>query len=315
MTARSMLAGAAATLSAISAAIGAFASAVPTESVIGPLARMLDAYTPWWLGFAIAVALLAMTLGARRIELALAIAVAVGGGLQLLSYRDVTRTIDLGQTPDLRVLFFNANADNAENGERIVEAAIETRADILIFAEAEALLDHLDALNAAFGFVSPCQGETCELLIATNLPMIRSWQLQLNPAWPERYAVTEVEVPDRGSVFIAAGHLAKPWMSGISEPELAQVTAQLNWLTGPTIIVGDFNMPAWSRPMRALLQDTGFRAVRFGPGTWPVSAPGWLRLPIDHVLTREDVTLTSVAPFGEALGSNHAGVLAGAALP
>jgi hypothetical protein len=48
-------------------------------------------------------------------------------------------------------------------------------------------------------------GETCELLIATNLPVLRSWQLSLNPAWAERYAVLEVEVPDRGTLFVAAG--------------------------------------------------------------------------------------------------------------
>ena len=91
-------------------------------------------------------------------------------------------------------------------------------------------------------------------------------------------------------------------MSGIAEPELARLTAQLNWLDGPSVVVGDFNMPPWSRPMRGLLGDTGFRAIRGGPGTWPASTAAPLRLPIDHVLVRDDVF---EALFGERLYGDH----------
>ena len=315
MTARPMFAGASAALSAMMAAVAMLAWAIPTGNVAGPLARMLDGYAPWLLGAALAPTFLCAALGARRTGAALTLLIAAGGIVQVGAYRDVTRPLEPALEADHGVLFFNALAGNDGNGARIVEAAIATGADVLIFAEAEALLAELDTLGDAYAFVSPCTEGACELLIATNLPVIRSWRLELNPAWPARYAVLEVEVPDHGPVFVAAVHVAKPWMSGIAEPELARLTAQLTWLDGPSVVVGDFNMPPWSRPMRGLLGDTGFRAIRGGPGTWPVSAAAPLRLPIDHVLVRDDVAVTSVVPFGADLGSNHLGLIAGIALP
>jgi endonuclease/exonuclease/phosphatase (EEP) superfamily protein YafD len=233
--------------------------------------------------------------------------------VQAIGYREVARAVDPAAAADLSVLFFNAYAGNSEDGARIVEAAIATGADMLVFAEAGALVDDLDALTAAYDFVSPCRGETCELLIATNLPVLRSWQLPLNAAWAERYAVTEVEVPGHGTVFIAAAHLSKPWLTGIAEAELARLEAQLNWLSGPSVVVGDFNMPPWSGPMRRLLDDTGFLTVRFGPGTWPSDAA--LRLPIDHVLLRGDAGLAGMETLGADLGSNHLGIVADIVLP
>lgn len=315
MNVRPMIAGGVAALSLLATLAGGVSAWVPTASVLGPLARMLDAYAPWLLGIGLALAALTMALQAWRTGAVLALICVVAGIAQVSAYRDLTRPADSARAPDLQVLFFNAFAQNGDNGTRIVEAAVATGADILVFAEAEALLGEIDALEAAYAFVSPCRGETCELLIATNLPVLRSWQLQLNPGWAERYAVLEVDLPGRGPVFVAASHLAKPWMSGLAEPELAQLTAQLNWLTGPSVVIGDFNMPPWSGPMRELLQETGFFAPRLGPGTWPASALPALRLPIDHVLVRGGTTLTSLTPFGADLGSNHLGFLAGIALP
>jgi endonuclease/exonuclease/phosphatase (EEP) superfamily protein YafD len=65
--------------------------------------------------------------------------------------------------------------------------------------------------------------------------------------------------------------------------------------------------------MRALLDDTGFRTVRFGPGTWPSDAA--LRLPIDHVLLRGDAGLAGMETLGADLGSNHLGIVADIVLP
>jgi endonuclease/exonuclease/phosphatase (EEP) superfamily protein YafD len=314
MSARPMMAGAAATLSLMAAGGGLAAWALPTASVAGPLARVLDGYTPWLLVLGLCLGALTLALGARRIGAVCVLCAVAASVAPFAAYRDVTRGADAALTADLSVVFFNAFAQNDENAARIVDAAIGTGADILVFAEAEALIDQLDTLRATYAFVSPCSAAACELLIATDLPVLRSWQLQLNPAWPDRYAVAELDLPGQGPLFLAVGHLAKPWMSGIAGPELARVTAQMNWLNGPSVVVGDFNMPPWSHPMRTLLRDTGFRAPRGGPGTWPAGAAAMMRLPIDHVLVREDVALVAVETFGEGLGSNHLGIVAQIAL-
>ncbi|MEM6483280.1 MAG: endonuclease/exonuclease/phosphatase family protein, partial [Pseudomonadota bacterium] len=104
-------------------------------------------------------------------------------------------------------------------------------------------------------------------------------------------------------------HLVKPWFSGVSEPEIEKLVAQYNWLSGPSLAIGDFNMAPWSRPMRGILDQTGFRAVRGQPATWP-AFPGPIRLPIDQLLVRDRVRVVNIETFGGHLRSNHLGIIA-----
>lgn len=304
------LAGAAAFLALIALAIGAGAGLVPIEHALAPLARILETVSPWLMGLGLMAAGLSFGLGLRRVGMGLVLLACVSGAAFLVSIR--AQSVPQATGPaDLRVLFFNVEIGN-DAGDEIITAALASGADILVFAEARPLEGQLDRLRAAFSFVSTCGPEVCELLVASNLDVIRSWQLQLNPAWPARYSVLELDWPGDAraeeTVFLAVSHLVKPWMSGLAEPELARLTAQLNWLEGPSLVVGDFNMPPWSRPMRALLAETGFRVVRGQPGSWPAEGP--IRLPIDQLLLRDGVEAHAVTRFGAGLGSNHLGFVA-----
>lgn len=315
MRVRSGFAGASLAASAMLLGIGAGSQLVPTLHPLGALARMLDAFSPAFVAAGLVCALISIVLGARWIGALLFGLCVLAGGALVSGYRDVTVPLAEGATgSSLRVLFFNADQGNTASAEAIVTAAIAASPDILIFAEADAVRPQLDRLGEAYNFVSDCTAEACELLIATNLNVRRSWQLQLNPVWAERYAVLEVETQDETPVFIAAVHLAKPWLSGIAESEMARLQAQLNWFEGPVAVVGDFNMPPWSRPMRVVLRDTGFRALRGQPATWPVD-PGPTLLPIDQILTRDGVQVQSVEVFGAGLGSNHLGLIADISVP
>ena len=280
---------------------------VPTGHVLAPLARIFDAFSPWFLGFGLMAAAVAVLLGLRRVGLGLALM----AGLSGLVLWAGTRAQSVPTVPgpaEVRVLFFNVEIGN-DAGDQILTAALASGADILVFAEARPLAAGLDRLRAAYGFVSPCDPDACELLVASNLEIRRTWELQFTPAWPARYRVLELDWPGAEPVFLAVSHLVKPWMSGLAEPELAQLGAQLDWLEGPSLVVGDFNMPPWSRPMRTLLDETGFRAVRGQPGGWPVWG-GPVRLPIDQLLLRDGVAATAVTGFGAGLGSNHLGFVA-----
>jgi endonuclease/exonuclease/phosphatase (EEP) superfamily protein YafD len=104
-------------------------------------------------------------------------------------------------------------------------------------------------------------------------------------------------------------------MSGIAEAELARLTAQLNWLTGPSVVVGDFNMPPGAARCAGSWTTPASRTARAAPATWPADAPAMLRLPIDHVLVRDEVALGAVESFGAGFGSNHLGLVADIVLP
>ncbi|MGP1358193.1 endonuclease/exonuclease/phosphatase family protein [Roseicyclus sp.] len=313
MSVRAGFAGACAALSLVATGAAFFGWVCPTECVFGPLARMLDAFAPGLLALGLGFAVVAALLGGRFAGGVLALLALAGGGLHVSSYRAHTLPAVPGAEAALRVLFFNVRADNTASAAEIVEAARVSGADIAVFAEASALRPALDALGEAYAFVTPCAEEACEILVATSLPVRRSWRLSLNAAWPDRYAVLEVEVPGQGPLFLAASHLVKPWMSGIAEPEIARLTAQWGWFEGPVIAVGDFNMAPWSRPMRVLMEETGFRGLRGQPGTW-AAAPGIPALPIDQVLVRGGPRVVAFETFGAGLGSNHLGFVADIAL-
>ena len=309
VTTRWALAGAVATLSALALLVAVGAWVIPTTMLLGPFARLLDAPAPIFLGVALALALATAALGPRRLGLALAILSISTGLVGLQGYFAVTAPPVAGEARDLRILFFNAEYPEAEAQDRLVDAILAADADIVVLAETELSGPARAGLDAAYPFVSPCLPEVCDMLIASRRPVLRFWRLQLNAAWPDRYAVAEVELASGAPLFVSAVHLVKPWFSGIAESEIGRLTAQYAWFDGPAVAVGDYNMTPWSRPMRRLLATTGFRAVRGQVGTWPAEAPMG-RFPIDQVLVREGVRVTTIETFGRELGSNHLGLVA-----
>ncbi|MEJ6394286.1 endonuclease/exonuclease/phosphatase family protein [Gymnodinialimonas sp. 2305UL16-5] len=308
------MAGAAAALSAVALGSAALATLTPTRMVWGALARMLDAITPLILALALVFALLTLALGARKLGGLLVAASLIASAALYASYRAVTLPLVPDEEPALSVLFFNVEGRNRDSAPAILSAAMQSGADVLVFAEASALLADVDRLRDAYDFVSPCVIGSCELLIATNRPVTRHWQLRLNPVWSERYAVTEIETITGAPLFLVANHLAKPWLSGIAEPELNLVRAQYDWFDAPVVALGDYNMVPWTRPMRELLQETEFRAVRGQFATWPTATLP-IGLPIDQVVVHGGPRIVSMGPFGTDLNSNHIGFVAEIALP
>jgi len=76
---------------------------------------------------------------------------------------------------------------------------------------------------------------------------------------------------------------------------------------GKVIIVGDFNMTPWSQNFRYLLSKTHLKDSRSGAGlglSWPTIFPAFMRLPLDHVLTSQDITIQN-RTLGPKMGSDH----------
>jgi len=308
---RLAVAGALAALSALALALGVTAPLIPAGSGLAPLARMADSLAPIWLAGALALGASTALAGLRRTGTALAVAALVAGAH--LAWTQARSGLPLADAtdPDVTVLFLNALADDGARADRILDAVLAEDADLVVIAEAAAIAPALDRLRAAYPFVSDC--ENCELVVASRTEPLRFWRMALNPAWPPRYAVAELALPDGRRLFVAASHLTKPWYTALADPERAQLAAQWTWFDGPVVAVGDFNASPWSRPLRDLTASSGLAPPRLPPGTWP-AAWGDLGLPIDLVLTGNGARITSVHTFGGTL-SNHRGIVAGVALP
>ena len=302
------------TLALVLVSVGALMRFIPSESTFGPVARVFDSLSPQILLVALACSVLAAGFGMRRIGGVLALLVLAAGVQQFMAHQNVSLPLASEETADIRLLFLNALGENDENGALIIETALGFDPDVIVFAESGAVVDHLERLEDLYKFVSPCAAEKCELLVASKVQPKRFWTLKLNAVWDDRYAVAELEVPRGASFFLAASHLSKPWLSGIAESELARVIAQYNWLSGPSVVVGDFNAAPWSRSMLHLLSSTEMRTLRAPSGTWPTGA-GDYGIPLDHVLVKNGARVVSIAYFGGNLGSNHRGFVADIALP
>jgi len=309
MNTRSLLAGACLMASIHALVLGGVARLIPSAAPAGALMRLLDPLAPWFLALGAALALAALVLGARRSGAVLMLLVAGFAAEIWATHRALSLPVLPEARSDLRVLFFNALAENTASADRIVDATLAAAPDIAVFAEAEAVRPALERLQAEYDFVSPCTPAACEILVAARRAPLRFWTLTLNPIWEDRYVVLEVETDTGARLFLAASHLVKPWFSGVAEAEIAQLSAQYRWIRGPVVAIGDFNATPWSRPMRGLLSETGMRTTRRPIATWPAAA-GRFGLPIDQVLVAGGARIVQVRPFGADLGSNHLGLLA-----
>ncbi len=311
---RQFWAGVVAGLGALALVVGELARIVPGGTPVTPLARIVDSLAPWALVVALLAGLLVLGLGSRWVG-ALLCAGAVGAGAHLwVDHRAVSLPLTPGRTADLRVIFFNVYGENAAFSDRIASAVIEADPDVVVFAEAEAVYAAMRRLGGHFDFISPCAFDDCQVVVATKRDPLRFWRLTLNDAFPDRYAVAELETDGGKRVFLAAAHLVKPWLSGIAEPEQARLISQYDWLSGPVVGVGDFNAAPWGQSLHAVLRGSGMRALRVPIPSWPRQAGG-LGVPIDHVLVKGGARVVAARPFGDALNSNHRGILADIALP
>ncbi|MCB9550134.1 MAG: endonuclease/exonuclease/phosphatase family protein [Myxococcales bacterium] len=90
---------------------------------------------------------------------------------------------------------------------------------------------------------------------------------------------------------------------------LADFAVLRRGLPARVAVLGDLNATPWSRPLVALLAAADLREGRAEAGaglapTWPAQLPGFLRIPIDHVLVGGPMTLTRFA-LGPPNGSDH----------
>jgi len=309
---RQRLIGALLCLSLLALLAGTMPVTLPLLSPLGTMARVLDSMAPQMLGLALVLALLVALLGAWRmggVIAVLALALAGWFGLQ-----HAQRSLPLADDmqPDVRIMFFNVLGKNVANAERIGQAARESGADVVAFAESEALVSVLPELRAEYPYDSGCL-ISCGTLVLSKLPLRPTNPETGAMAWDGRLASVTV-TPASGVPFtLIVAHKLKPWFAGQVEMQDAQLQRRVNAIAGPMVVVGDFNAAPWSATSRELIDANGLRAPRVPVPTWPVEA-GRFGVPIDNIFVRGGARLTSLKPFGDDLGSNHRGLLAEVAI-
>jgi endonuclease/exonuclease/phosphatase (EEP) superfamily protein YafD len=170
----------------------------------------------------------------------------------------------------------------------------------------------------------------CHYLLLSKLPVVKPYAGRIFKVSP---IIVGAELAWNGhAITVIATHLFRPFKPsdesrwGAGDPARAAYMAEdlpvsrqagqagllakfLNRLPPDLVVMGDFNGAPWSRVQRAFRGATGLDSQAGWDLTWPSSFPWPLRLPLDHVLARGHLAVTS-SKAGPRTDSDHLPVFA-----
>jgi len=229
----------------------------------------------------------------------------------------------VGRMVDLRVMSVNVLTINT-NHQDLIDEVREHDPDILaLFEVSEQWASAIQPLIDAYPYVH-----------RTSLPGDRWYGVQilsrheLDPlALPTSFAVESFRcaaaevTTDAGQILLVAAHPMPPVgfsSTRLRDRQLALVNTYLKKHgSAPAIVLGDLNSTPWSHGYRTLTSGTGLKNARDGAGvqgSWFAALPGFLRIPIDHILVSSGFDVRTSA-VGADIGSDHLPVIADIALP
>lgn len=266
----------------------------------------IDSFAFHFFALALVIATIVFLIGARWIGALLILASVAMAQPVVRTHLAQTTPLASQLVPNLRVIWFNVLAENGVTADILLNAISQQEPDILILAEATSLGQDPDFLAQIYPYRLGCV-DHCEILVLSKRAFASQSIGPLGPLFAERLAHIGVQTPSGQSVSITAAHMSKPWYIGLSEREDFRLRRHIRDLSGPHIIVGDFNAAPWSRRIRFAMRGSDLTGVRLPVSTWPV-ALGRFGIPIDQVLVGGGVQVVSIEPWGHNLGSNHLGL-------
>ncbi|MBB3287689.1 MULTISPECIES: endonuclease/exonuclease/phosphatase family protein [unclassified Rhizobium] len=216
---------------------------------------------------------------------------------------------------NFRLLSFNIEDSNFENGARIADFVITSKADVVEIFEAGPILSEMDRITKVYPYRIGCGVMTtdCDSLLLSKRPFQSQLMRSLGSLWDNRFILAAIDM-DGQPVNFASVHLSKPYFDAFHQIELGLLAPALNDVKGPLILAGDFNASVIAPDMREFLAATGLRHAFPEPATWPI-ALGAYGVSIDHVFARAPLRLISVKQIRNAMGSNHFGLMTDFSVP
>lgn len=213
------------------------------------------------------------------------------------------------QAKRYKLLSFNIENDNFENGARIADFILASQADVVEIFEAEPILSQMDRITQLYPYRIGCGAMTpdCDSLLLSKRPFRTQEIRSIGGLWNNRFILANIDMDGQPVNFVTT-HLSKPYFDDFHENELDLLARRVNGMSDPLILAGDFNASVIAPDMREFLAATGLRHVFPESATWPIEA-GALGIAIDHVFARAPLRLISVKQIPDAMGSNHFGLM------
>lgn len=184
----------------------------------------------------------------------------------------------------------------------------------------------LQPLDRLYPYRTDCVGivPNCEVMLLSKFPFQESYAGLTLGEMPS-IAWGKIEWQGK-SITLAETHLTWPLASARprelatltlqsrpslpNTPRLAQAEQAANLaeylvtLDPDLVVMGDFNGAPWSRVQSAFRKATGLHNEGGLALTWPAWGPAAIRLPLDQIFTRGDLTTVNFAA-GPEVGSDH----------
>lgn len=235
--------------------------------------------------------------------------VLLGHGILMLKAFEAAKAAAASR-PALRLMSFNIENDNFENGGRIADAVLASGADVVNILEAEPMKPQIARLSETYPYHIGCGVGTdgCDTLVLAKRPFLEQSVKSIGGLWRDRLVQVAIDFDGTRVNFVSV-HLAKPYFDDFQVDELADLKDVVTAISGPLLLAGDFNSAIIDPHIQRFVSTSGLNTVFPEPATWPVQARQ-LGIAIDHVLARPPLRLTSVTQIEDSAGSNHYGLLA-----
>lgn len=247
----------------------------------------------------------------RAVVLALLAAASLAEGATFI-YRQQAERMALASAasgPLFRVLSFNILNHNEANGAAIADFIKTSGVDVAVVMESAPLFRHLASLDEVYRGRAGCEVEAaCDLMVLSREPLVGATFQSLGPFWRNRLVTARTTV-NGAEIGIVGVHMVKPYFDAASIGEAHRLRGVLDRIEGPLVVAGDFNAAPWSDNVEWLMRNAGLVPGPGYPATWPVEL-GPLGVPIDNVFTRAPLVVEEISALGDAMGSNHRGLMA-----
>jgi endonuclease/exonuclease/phosphatase (EEP) superfamily protein YafD len=221
----------------------------------------------------------------------------------------------------LKIVSLNVWAGNT-NYDEVRRYLMETNADVIGLVEVSPRWrPTLAALKERYPYRIECQpGRPCRQILLSRYPFARQSVIPIEDSL-SFLSWGEIRVPGPDSqqpITIALTHLTRPFYEGPQDraglpddvPNLTQaieaehLADHLRQLGPDLVLLGDLNAAPWTRIQQRLRRDSGLDNAGALAPSWPARAPAFLRLPIDHVLSRGALRVLRMST-GPEVGSDH----------
>lgn len=254
--------------------------------------------------------------GRHIVALSLLVAGLVGIGMwpHLASRApEVLAEPDAGQLA-LKVASFNTLWTNDDADA--VQAEIERiDADVITLIEMSPSKRRiLPALKHRYPYQAECYDlDYCNLVVLSKLPIAESEAHGAGELGGAPSFIRAKLGPEAGGLNVLGVHTIRFPHSQTQFRQVAALSALIEKLPGPKLVMGDFNATPFSRILTTLQDSANLTRMTYLP-SWPARL-GLPQIAIDHIFLSAGLKPLEAAAIGEPAGSDHYPVMARIAVP